>query len=256
MQKLDNGNTIPTTGAFKLKTLYTIGGRDRAVLLSKAKKYYDVPGRSYHDWQHIRSMLSMHRTVFQHDPTDALFLAIVMHDAIYVPGRSPESETMSIGLVPQFFRAALERAIAPTLLRRVSDLISWTLPATHSRDNRSHFDVNSEAARMLDLDLNAMSSDWREFVDTQMRIDEEFAHMGTKSQRINSAAAFLSTFAARGFVYYTPEMASLLNKSAVRNLRAVVWAVQKQNVLDYRKLNAFDPSELEAKFVAHQNVAA
>lgn len=207
---------------------YKLNSHQRQNLQTKALEFYKVPGRYYHNYAHIYAMLDTHQKYFKHDPSDALFLAIIMHDAVYIPGQSPMSEDASAALVPNVYFRALAKPIPLELNDKVVELIHWTLPSFHVTNNIPRFrGKSSDAQTLLDLDLNAMAtSDWREFVRTQMEIDREFAFIGTHNERCQKSAAFLHQFVEKGFIFYSEQMQSL-NAIALENLRIYTELVGK-----------------------------
>lgn len=227
---------------------YTMDAGLRKELFDHAMRYYDVPGRHYHDEQHVESMLKSMKKNFGCDTSDALFMAIVMHDAIYVPGNSPASEEASAHLVPSVYHAVTGNRISMELNDRVFQLIRWTLPATHVKDNSDRFTDNPDARILLDLDLTTLSNpDWSEFVDAQRRIDSEFQHLGTREERMQGSAKFLSSFVNKGFVYYTPQMEKH-NFIAIQNLKAYIQAVSVHKEYDWDFLRARDPETLAGDY--------
>ena len=248
LKMTDHGLMIPATGPFRNATFYRISAAMRSRMLREAAKYYDTPGRSYHDIRHIKKMLQTHADAFGGDPTDALFIAIIMHDAVYVPGQSPASEDLSIGLVKQFYYAVFGRRIPDRLFNDVQQLISWTLPAYHKVDNTNAISHKFDVQRMLDLDLCAMADTWQTFVNTQEKIDNEFKHLGTVQQRARGAATFLRSFADRGFVYYSPEMQAY-NVRAVTNLRALVYAIETKRIYTYSRMLGLDYHTFAAAYI-------
>lgn len=110
------------------------GARIDAVL-----RFYDERHRHYHDRAHLREMLDVAVTAAV-TPTPAQVLAILMHDAIYVPG-APRgtNEAMS---------AQLLRVYATGLDRRLVEVAAGIV-----LDTAEHVPHHAEAPLVLDLDL-------------------------------------------------------------------------------------------------------
>ena len=243
-----NDLIIPTSGLNCRVDLYEIDAATRYRLIQDALGYYRVPGRGYHGAAHPLRMLEAHRLYWNTDPTDALFLAILMHDAVYVPGQTPMSEEMSSHLLAPLYYRVTGKRIPRVLSDNVFELIRWTLPKFHVQDNRQKLSyTESLAARLLDLDLTSMSDDWLDFVNTQAQVEIEFAHTADHEDLVIASAGFLKTFVDKGFVYYTHER-STSNAKAIRNLKALVQAVFKHQEYNWESLAKRDPDELAAKY--------
>lgn len=223
---------------------YKLGTSDRINLQTEALNFYKVPGRFYHNYQHVYDMLDAHRKYFKCDPSDALYLAILMHDAVYMPGNSPASEDASTALVPVAYFRAMGKPIPAALMQKVSELIRWTLPVTHIKDNRAEFTGPVDAQKLLDLDLIAMStSNWTNFIQRQYSIDREFEHLGDRTQRMKASADFLRKFVDKGFIYYSDAMQHL-NDRAIKNLYLYIRLVEKE-IFEFEDMYRFDPDEIE-----------
>lgn len=226
---------------------YAINNAFRHRLHHHAMQYYAVPGRHYHTEDHVFSMLKAHRNNFGYDPSDALFLSIILHDAVYIPGNSPGSEEASAQLLPSVYYAVVGERIPMALSDRVFQLIRWTLPSIHVRNNFDKFTYETEAKILLDLDLNGMSNpDWSEFIQTQQNLDLEFQHLGTKEERMQNSATFLKSFVDKGFVYYTKQM-DQHNATALSNLKAYIRAVRGFEY-DWEVLKARNPHQLASEY--------
>lgn len=245
--KLLNGVVMPQYGD---EMQYQLTAVNRQDILNFAARYYAVPGRFYHDLNHVKAMLNNHRKYFEHDPTDALFFAIVMHDTIWIPGQSPRSEEMSEALVPYVYYQTVGEIIPLWFNDVVRQLIHWTIANVHTRDNRKSLPKqkgSSDIERILDLDLASMSRDWVEFIEIQRAIDLEFSHMGTPDSRMKASAAFLKQFVEKGFVYYSEEMQHL-NEKAMCNLKAYVACIEKTNLNSWEALMKVSPIQMEGLY--------
>lgn len=236
-----NGLVIPCEGPLSNKLLYALDAATRQKLIPEALNYYRIPGRWHHNHEHPMRMLNEHTANWQTDTTDALFLSILMHDAVYVPGESPMSEDMSRKLVPSVYYRVIGNRIPMSLQSDVYDFVHWTLPRFHVKDNHSSlYGIDSLQARLLDLDLLHMSDDWGDFVKTQEKIEYEFAHLGTQIEIKVGGARFLKSFVDKGFVYYT-EPFKRRNEKALRNLKAVVHAILALRSYGWAWISQQDP---------------
>ena len=90
-----------------------------ADVLTDLRGRYAEPQRAYHTWDHITALLGWfdQRASELADP-DAVFLAVLFHDAIYDPRRK-DNETLSAALLaqtplPGFSAASVARAVRLT----------------------------------------------------------------------------------------------------------------------------------------------
>ncbi len=124
-----------------LASLRTIGMREET--LAQGLGFYDEPHRHYHNRVHLREMFE---TAAWMDCalTPAQTLAILFHDAIYVPGATRGSnEAMSAQLLRVY-----AQGLPPTVVDEACSIILDTA------EHRPH----TEAARLvLDLDLMRLS---------------------------------------------------------------------------------------------------
>lgn len=245
MYKQLNGLTVPVDCE---EEAYQLDIGTRVNLLSQVKGYYEVPGRFYHDINHVNLMLSTYIDEFKQSTTDALFLSIIMHDAIYIPNASPDSEEASMKLLPYVFHSITGEKIPMPLYDRVQELIRWTLPAIHIKDNKLKLKPFSDEEALLDIDLCSMSDpNWYSFIRTQERISYEFAHTGSAAELMHGSANFLQLFVNKGFVYYSQPMQER-NATALRNLKAYISAVKHRKFTSYQTIVECDPDILAQEY--------
>lgn len=141
-------------------------------LLAAALAHHRQPHRAYHDARHVLELLELART-HAPDLTAAERLAILFHDAVYVPG-APRGENE--GLSALLMRAtvfALDRAGAvpapsPAVVADADTIIRAT---THAQP------PPPLAARMCDLDLWRLAAPWDDFVRHGEDIRYEFRYL-------------------------------------------------------------------------------
>lgn len=136
---------------------------------------YVSPPRAYHHFGHVEDVLAHYRTVAEgpgwHQPREA-GLAVLYHDAIYVPGRrdnEAESARLAIEhIVHWWSHAGIDSA-------RVSDLILLT--ARHGALSGADFgdDAAAEDARhFLDCDMAILGAEPKAFAEYDRAIAEEY----------------------------------------------------------------------------------
>lgn len=116
-------------------------------LLAEVKRAYATPARAYHSWAHVEAVLAQFESLCRDGAwaePDAVFWALLFHDAIYDPRRH-DSEERSAALSTL---ALIQHGVA-TRLPRVAELIALT--ARHG--GLSPADVDADAALFLDCDL-------------------------------------------------------------------------------------------------------
>ena len=83
---------------------------EREIIEGIVKPYYDEPHRYYHNWSHIKRMLSVARF----EPlTNSQYLAVLFHDIVYVPG-CPNNEENSVVVMKTLLKTH------PTLVEMVA----------------------------------------------------------------------------------------------------------------------------------------
>lgn len=112
--------------------------------LEQVLAFYDEPHRAYHDRVHLREMFDASITLGARlSATQAL--ALVFHDAIYVPGAARGSNEMMSAQLLRVYTAGLERKIVDTACALVID-------------TAEHIARSAEAELVLDLDLMRLAA--------------------------------------------------------------------------------------------------
>ncbi|HEY0857616.1 MAG TPA: hypothetical protein VGE16_11180 [Albitalea sp.] len=182
-----------------------------AALFDAVRRAYDSPGRHYHAWPHIEACLAeFRRTRFDH-PRTAL-LALLFHDAVYVPGRS-DNEARSAELAD---RLIAEHSDLPAdVRRRVSELI--VLTASH----HAGAGLDDDARKFIDIDLAVLGAPWpayRAYADGVKR--EYCPAVVTEPQFSAGRLAFLDALLRQPQIYLTAEMRERREAAARRNIAA------------------------------------
>ncbi len=138
---------------------------DHSPLVGAARLHYTQPHRGYHNQEHLDELIVLAR---QHTPDldEAEQLALLFHDAVYVPGAGKgENERLS-GLL---MRATVPpHDLSPIDLAKADRIIEAT---THAEP------PSAEAARVCDLDLWRLAAPWAEFQRHASGIRHEYLHL-------------------------------------------------------------------------------
>lgn len=162
---------------------------------------YDAPYRRYHDRRHVLEMFAQAsaRGVAL-NPAQAL--AVLFHDAVYVPG-CEHNEAASAALIETMAQGA--------------DADTISLAAKIVLDTRTHVATCAEAEVVLDLDLYRLSAPEAEFdAHSQAVFEENRALLTARSARSGAAlytefwrrrTAFLQALAQRPRLYLSDAFA-------------------------------------------------
>ena len=162
----------------------------------EAREAYRSPGRHYHTWDHVLDCVEKLRAI----PTEssrAVFLALVFHDAIYVPGR-PDNEVLSANL------AAGILAEHTRLPKEELDAIEKIILATrhHVPEPGSSHDLQVA----LDIDMSILGADRESYADYAAGVKREYVPAVTTEERFEAGrAAFLSKLLTSKAMFTTPE---------------------------------------------------
>ncbi len=139
------------------------------------RQAYASPPRAYHHFGHVEDVLAHYRTVAEgpgwHQPRE-VGLAVLYHDAIYVPGRGDneaESASLAIEHIARWWRqAGIDSA-------RVSDLILLT--ARHGALDTADLgddEAAEDTRRFLDCDMAILGAGPQVFAEYDRAIAEEY----------------------------------------------------------------------------------
>lgn len=170
-----------------------------------ARPHYEQAHRFYHTWDHIAQMFD----VAARDAlplTLAQQLAIVWHDAVYVPGLDKGANERASALL---MRDHMDRAgwLAHADGRTLADTVEGIIVSTID-----HVPQLAEAELVLDLDLYRLGVDFDAFQQHADAVRQEYGPLirarGNADEvwRTGRAAVYAS-FLARERIYYTPAMA-------------------------------------------------
>ena len=183
-------------------------------LVHAARLHYVQSHRGYHNGEHLDELISLAR---QHTPDldDAEQLAILFHDAVYVPGAARgENERLSARLM-EATAAVLEReqagiAISAIDLARAARIIEATAHAEPPPQ---------EAARVCDLDLWRLAAPWEEFQQHARGIRHEYLHLSASEEAFWAARhAFYRTMLAKSHLFATADFRARFESAARANM--------------------------------------
>lgn len=180
-------------------------------LVEAARLHYRQPHRAYHNQDHLDELIELAR---QHTPDldEAEQLALLFHDAVYVPGAPRGDNERLSGL--------LMRATVPTL--RLSDLpldkASRIIEATTHAEPPP-----AEAVRVCDLDLWRLAAPWEDFQRHALGIRHEYLHLHADEAAFWKARnAFYAAMLAKPHLFATDYFRERFEAAARANLERAV----------------------------------
>jgi len=183
-------------------------------LLAEVRAAYATPGRAYHDHTHVVEVAQHFADVGQRPgwqrPRE-VYLAVLFHDAVYVPGRG-DNEARSAELAQQ----ALERWLPDAGLDAgyVRELIELT--ARHGSLGPS--DVDVDAAQFLDCDMAILAAPPAAFDAYDAAIATEYRALPPERYAAGRRA-FLAHLLARPRIFLSEHFHERLDAAARTNLR-------------------------------------
>ncbi len=181
---------------------------EHTTLLETARLHYRQPHRGYHDQEHLDELIALAR---RHTPDldEAEQLALLFHDAVYVPGAARgENERLS---------ALLMRAsIAPLGLGEIDlDRAQRIIEAT------THAEApTAEAARVCDLDLWRLAAPWEDFQRHALGIRHEYRHLHASEDAFWAARkSFYKSMLAKPALFATDYFRRHFEEAARSNIR-------------------------------------
>src|SRR5215470_988753 len=112
--------------------------------LEQVLEFYDEPHRAYHDRQHLVEMFDASLRLASR-LTAVQVLALLFHDAIYVPGAARGTNEMMSAQLLRVYTAGLDRALVDTAFALVID-------------TAEHVARRPESELVLDLDLMRLAA--------------------------------------------------------------------------------------------------
>jgi predicted metal-dependent HD superfamily phosphohydrolase len=175
-----------------------------------ARRSYDSPWRFYHAWSHIAACLARFAEQ-KFDNPRAVLLALLFHDAVYVPG-SKDNETRSAELAGRMLRY---RSRVPEGERRsISRMILLTADH-HSAAHR----LSPDEAKLIDIDLGILGQAWPVYQEYMKGVRREYCPaVTTNFQFLIGRRAFLERVLRQKRIFMTDEVASRLEVRARFNM--------------------------------------
>ena len=186
-----------------------VEGCDREVFRI-ARHSYDSPWRFYHTWSHIVTCLAQFGAQ-KFDNPRAVLLALLFHDAVYVPG-DKDNEIRSAELAERMLRY---RSRVPESERRgVSRMILLTA-SHHSAAHR----LTPDEAKLIDIDLAILGQAWRVYQEYMQGVRREFCPSVTSDFEFRiGRRAFLEGVLRQQRIFMTDEAADRLEATARTNI--------------------------------------
>ena len=184
-------------------------------LVHAARLHYAQPHRGYHNAGHLDELIVLAR---EHTPDldEAEQLALLFHDAVYVPGAPKgDNERLSAVLmkatVATLTRADETLAVSASDLARAGRIIEAT---THAGP------PPAEAARVCDLDLWRLASPWEAFQQHALGIQHEYLHLVADEPAFWVARnAFYESMLAKPRLFATDYFVERFEETARSNMR-------------------------------------
>lgn len=183
---------------------------------------YASPPRAYHHFGHVEDVLAHYRAVADgpgwRQPCE-IGLAVLYHDAIYVPGRS-DNEAESARLAGEHIARWLPQAGIDSL--RVSELILLT--ARHGTLNTADFGdtgAGDDTRRFLDCDMAILGAAPDAFAAYDAAIAEEYRAVPRWLYRIKRRRFFRKLLASER-IYLSEFFRNRFEAQARRNLQAAL----------------------------------
>jgi len=186
-------------------------------MVNEARAAYASPGRAYHTWEHVEEVLSrwdeVARDVGWHQPRETR-VALLYHDAVYVPGRHDNEEASAL-----LSRGAIARHTPDVDAARVAELILLT--AKHGKLGPA--DVDAEAALFLDCDMAILGSERARFDAYERAIAVEYSSVPPDLYAAGRRR-FLETLLQAPRIFCSDYFHARLDAPARDNLRRVLHA--------------------------------
>jgi predicted metal-dependent HD superfamily phosphohydrolase len=184
-------------------------------LVDAARQHYAQAHRGYHNAAHLDELIALAR---QHTPDldEAEQLALLFHDAVYVPGAPRgDNERRSAALMDATLAIlALDHAdlaLAQPVIERAARIIEAT---THAEA------PPAEAARVCDLDLWRLAAPWDAFCRHALGIRREYLHLFIDEAAFwHARNAFYESMLAKPRLFATDRFFEQFEEPARANMR-------------------------------------
>jgi predicted metal-dependent HD superfamily phosphohydrolase len=182
-----------------------------AALAREIERAYSEPHRAYHDLTHLDELgARFHELLAEGAWTRPreVFLALLFHDAVYVPGAGDNEQTSAA-----LARGAIARHLdgVPVDVERVASLVV----ATARHGTLAPGDVDDEAALFLDIDMAILAAPEARFDAYDRGVRREYAAV-SDDDFARGRARFLRRLAG-GRVFLTDRLEAALGPAARAN---------------------------------------
>lgn len=178
-------------------------------------KWYDLGHRSYHTAGHaFRVAESCHSL---NDKSEALIIAALYHDAVYLPGMSSNESMSGAALLND---ANLLHFCGKEIDFDVIEAAICMIERTTLHDHLSKYETRGGLAILLDSDIKSLSCiHYASFVETQASILDENFLKRDSLDNLKKSAKFLKQFLeCREFIYHTDYFRENHEKQARYNI--------------------------------------
>ena len=178
--------------------------------IDRARAAYETAGRHYHTWEHVVACVERLKTFPSAQPR-IVFLALVFHDAVYVPGRT-DNEQASAELACETLTSLC--AVTASELDAVERMILAT------RDHHAlSGTLSADEAVILDLDLSVLGAPREEYARYATAIHDEYVPVAaTEAQFRIGRTEFLRRMLAMPHIFLTAEGRRRWDEMARANL--------------------------------------
>ncbi|NOT89468.1 MAG: hypothetical protein HOP03_14985 [Lysobacter sp.] len=180
---------------------------------------YAEPARAYHHFGHVREVLALYREIDTgpgwHRPNE-IWLAVLYHDAVYIPGRS-DNEAASARLAIEHLERWPQAGIDP---QRVAGLILLTARHGSLRVEDAGTGEGGEDARhFLDCDMAILGASPEAFAAYDRAIAEEYCAVPRWLYRIKRRQ-FFKRLSVSDTIFLSDFFRDRFEAQARRNLQA------------------------------------
>jgi predicted metal-dependent HD superfamily phosphohydrolase len=169
------------------------------LLVNRATKYYALnsANRQYHNTEHMENVV---RAVQEStpNPSDALLLAAVWHDAIYMPGAGSDANERcsAASLKSEYWTLRTNEQYDHVIVQAMDHIVNTRIEVHLSAD-----EIDGDLAILLDADLKSLAGSYDTFIETQEKVIKE--NGGNWAEHKAKSGEFLAKFlTCRKHIYH------------------------------------------------------
>ena len=184
-------------------------------LVDAARLNYAQPHRAYHNADHLDELIVLARE-YTPDLDEAEQLALLFHDAVYLPGAPRgDNERRSAALMTATLATLARDHAALDIGKAVRERAARIIEAT------THAEAPpAEAARVCDLDLWRLAAPWEAFCRHALGIRREYLHLFADDAAFwHARNAFYETMLAKPRLFATDRFFERFEQPARANMR-------------------------------------